>query len=100
MGFDPRSRGERGFVPAGCAVASAVLVLMSCAQSGPEAHKSSPAERACYDALANTHAYPDKIEFVSTRDYHENSFVTLRDSRGLWTCRASHDGQFTDLEPG
>jgi hypothetical protein len=73
--------------------------LAACAEGGAGAHKSGPAERACYDALANTHAYQEEITFVRTRDYTEEISVTLRDSRGDWICNATRNGHVTELEP-
>jgi hypothetical protein len=81
-------------------MAGTALSLAACTEDNAVGHKSSPAERACYDALANTHAYPEEIEFVRTRAYDEDSYVTLRDSRGLWNCNATNDGYVTELEPG
>ncbi|WP_424933937.1 hypothetical protein [Amaricoccus macauensis] len=80
-------------------MAGAALFLAACAEGDGRAHTSGPAERACYNALANTHAFEEEITFVRTRRFDQDSLVTLQDSRGMWNCTATHDGHVTDLEP-
>lgn len=80
---------------------AAAMMPAACAETGSGGHKSGPAERACYNAVANRQGVPSEITIERAWHSTEGTMVTLSDASGVWNCLASNDGYVEQIHrPG